>query len=262
MADHEMNAVNSVEPTTLPSVELDDQVNLEETPVVPSLDDVNTEPLRNASPLPESDRQMEEKPDSEYEAPVAAQQSFALTHLNHTTQYQALTIIYVRRFGLQTLLWIQALWTLFSAVASTSRTIAVGVTRSLQTQMYIFFQGSCYPYRAQGTMLAGPGIAPIEWYYNADSKIFLSSSVYNSTNDYETHHLNWLTGEVKYNDLVLYDISEFLQQVRWAGSERPSPALVLSAWSIHSGIVLHFRQGLVLKTINEDGTESALPLRG
>jgi hypothetical protein len=64
-----------------------------------------------------------------------------------------------------------------------------------------------------------------------------------------------------YNNLVLYDISEYLQEVKWAGTARPSTRHVLAAWSLHSGIVLHSIDGILLQTINEDGTETAVPLR-
>ena len=213
-------------------------------------DQVNTEPLRTASPLPDSEEDL---------SPVA-QPPIVPPAVVQVPPYQ-MALFYAQRFGLQSLLFLQVLWTLLSRAASTTHTIGLGVTRSLQTQLYVFFQASLYPYRAQDITLAGPGIAPVEWYYNADEKVFLSSAVYNSTNEYHTHHLQWLAGEVKYNDLVLYDVSDFLQQVRWAGATRPSAALVLAAWSLHSGIVLNLREGLVLKTINEDGAESSLPLR-
>ncbi len=210
---------------------------------------VNTEPLRNAPALPEEE--------VEEEQPVVA----IVPHVP-ARDYQSEALFYVQRFGLQSLLFLQLLWTLLTRAASTTQTVSLGVVRSLQTQLYVFFQDKPYPYRAQVTTLAGPGIPPIEWYYNADTKVFVSSNLYNTTNEYHTHHFEWLMGEIRYNDLVLYDISEFLQQARWAGTSRPSPSLILAAWSIHSGIVLNLRDGLVLKTINEDGSESALQLRG
>jgi hypothetical protein len=214
---------------------------------------VNTEPLRIANPLPdEEEESVEESPSVESPLPPIV----------HEPSSQEVFLLYAQRFGLQTLLFLQFVWTLLSKAASSTQSISLGVVRSLQTHLYVFFQGSSYPYRAQDITLAGPGIATIEWYYNADTKVFYSSTVYNSTNEYHTHHLQWLAGEIKYNDLVLYDVSEFLQQVRWTGAQKPTPALVMAAWSLHSGIVLNLRDGLVLKTINEDGTESNLNLRG
>jgi hypothetical protein len=225
MADHEMNAAN-------------------------------TEPLRNAPPLPES----------EIEEEVPLPPPIELQRMNiqppaPAPRYDAIALLYAQRFGIHALLFLQVVWTFLSRAASNTQTVSLGVVRSLQTQLYVFFQTIPYPYRAQTTTLAGPGVPPIEWYYNADTKVFLSSNLYNTTNEYHTHHLEWLSGELCYNDLVLYDISDYLQQVRWAGTSRPSPSVLLAAWSIHSGIVLNLRDGLVLKTINEDGSESSLELR-
>jgi hypothetical protein len=219
----------------------------------------NTNPLRNASPLPDSYSEGENQPvPVPSPVPVAA-----VTTLAVQRRYDTELVVFLQRFGLHSLLFLQFLWTFLSRAASTAHTVSMSVVHSLQPQLYVFFQGCVYPYnKAQMASLAGPGIPQIEWYYNADKKLFLSSNVYNSTNEYQTHHLEWLAAEVKYNDLVLYDVTDFIQQVKWAGAEKPNASLVLAAWSIHSGIVLNLREGLVLKTINEDGTESLLPLRG
>ncbi len=169
---------------------------------------------------------------------------------------------YAQHFGIQTFLWLQILWRFLSVVASTTQTIGKGVLRSLQSQHYVFFEHSNYPYRLQDYTLTGAGVAQVEWYYDADTKRFLSSAFYNTTSEYTSHHLEWLTGQIRYNNLVLYDISDFLQQVKWAGRTKPSAARVMAAWSLHSGVVLSGMDGITLQTINEDGTESTLPYRG
>ena len=177
----------------------DDQVN--ERSIEQSESDIIYEEVQ-ASLLPEYDTDSEEEPNAHTET-----EPYALSLINLQTlhRYEYIMILYAQRFGLQTLLFLQLLWTLFSRASTTTQKVSMGVLRSIQTQMYVFFQGSYYPYRAQTTMLAGPGIAPVEWYYNADTKVFISSTVYNSTNEYQTYHLEWLAAEVKYNDLVLYD---------------------------------------------------------
>lgn len=220
----------------------DDQVNTDEV----NTEQVNTEPLRNASPLPESDTESEVSFEEE-QAPIP----------QHVVVWQ-----YTQHYGVQALLWLQVLWNFLSYLTTTSKTVGVSVIRSLQTQMYVFFKGSHYPYRMQDYTITGPGIAPVEWYYNADTKVFTSNLLYNTSTEYETHHFEWLTGQIKYNDLVLYDISDFLQQIRWAGTTRPSIAYVLAAWSLDSGKVLNSVDGLTLQTINADGTESNLACRG
>ena len=222
---------------------------------------INTEPLRNAEPLPDppvEDHSEDESEDSdESEQPVHQGPHIVAEVPTHQVVWH-----YTQQFGIQAFLWIQFLWQLMSYVASTTQTVSKGVIRSLQNQEYVFFEQSNYPYRLQDYTLNGPGVAAVEWYYDADKKTFVSSALYNTTTEYAMHHLEWLSGQIRYNNLVLYDISEFLQQVKWTGRVKPSAARVLAAWSLHSGVVLSGIDGISLQTINEDGSESTLALRG
>lgn len=169
---------------------------------------------------------------------------------------------YARQIGFQSFLWLQLVWSLLSQAGSVAQSVTTGVLRGLQSQVYVFFQGSTYPYRLFDYTLTGPGVPAPEWFYDADKKIFYSSTVYNTTTEYELHHFEWLSGHVRYNNLILYDVSEYLQQIKWVGRERPSAAHVLAAWAIHSGVVLTLLDGITLSTINEDASESNVPLRG
>ena len=233
MADDQMNQVNEENEVT--------STSQTQHPV---------EPIR-APPAVESE---EEEQESEEEMEEEVHTS---SHLS-TVGYNVVVRQYLQAFGIQTLLFMQFVWVILSRAANVTQTIGLGVVRSLQPQIYIFFQGSAHPYRLQDYTIGAAGVAPVEWYYNADTKVFISSNLYNTSNEYQSHHFQWLSGEIHYNGLTLYDITEFLQQIRWAGASRPSVALVLSAWSLHSGIVLNIREGLFLKAINEDGSESTL----
>lgn len=230
---------------------------------------INTEPLRNASPLPDSDpvvaqaetttvpaiAPVEEESDTESEASD-----------DHAVEPgptpQQVVWHYTQQVGIHAFLWLQVLWRIVSSATATTQTVSKGVLRSLQAQQYIFFERSNYPYRLQDYSITGPGIAQVEWYYDADTKLFVSSTLYNTTTGYTKHHLEWLCGQIRYNNLVLYDISDFLQQVKWAGTTRPSAARVMAAWSLSSGIVLSGMEGITLQTINEDGSESVLQYHG
>ena len=215
-------------------------------------DEVNTDALRNAPPLPEvedSDTETGSEESTSHEGPHLVVQTPNPNPLDTLQMY-----------GIQALLWVQFIWNVLSYISNKTIVVSKSVVRGLQHKSYIFFQGSTYPYRLQDYALSGPGVAPVEWFYDADKKLFLSSALYNTSTEYNTHHFQWLTGEIKYNNLVLYDISEFLEDMKWAGASAPSPSHVLSAWSLYSGIVLNNKDGLVLHTINADGTESNLNL--
>jgi hypothetical protein len=246
MADNEINEVNQdvIRGEPLMSM-VQETTNVDQ--VNPVQDQVETQ-AAVYPPLPAADEEEEEVPHVGPHLQIRP---------HHEVAWQ-----YTQQLALQTFLFLQGVWNFLSYVASTTQTVSKGVVRSVQAQLYVFFEHSNYPYRAQEIRLTGPGVAPVEWYYNADKSMFISSALYNTTTDYETNHLEWLCGQIKYNNLVLYDISEFLQQIRWAGRAKPSVHRVLAAWSLHSGIVLNAGEGLTLQTINEDGTESTLLLRG
>ncbi len=207
----------------------------------------NTDPLRFANPLPDSDSEEET-----HEVP----------HLEPAVPHHIVAWQMTQRYSLEAFIWLQFFWSVLSYV--TSKTIVVGksVVRSLQAPLYVFFKGSDYPYRFQDVNVNGPGVAPVEWYYDADKCIFISASLYNTSTEYDTHHIEWLSAEIKYNSMVLYDITDHVEQVRWAGSSAPTSSQVLAAWSLKTGIVLNIKDSLTLHTLNADGTESQIPICG
>jgi hypothetical protein len=72
----------------------------------------------------------------------------------------------------------------------------------------------------------------------------------------------WLSAEIKYLDLTLYDITEFIESLRYCSDQTnyPSAERVISAWSLESGIVLDKVGSLTLSIINEDGDTQHIPL--
>lgn len=220
-------------------------------------DEVNTTPLRNAPPLSDEDV-ADESPRSEEVEAQGIDDRIEVA----SGRFGQLATRMSHQFGIQAILFLHFVWTVLCRLGSATATVSTSVVRGLQSHMYVFFQGSPYPYRLQDYVVSGPGVPPIEWYYDADKKIFLSANLYNTSTEFDLHHFEWLSGQVKYNDLLLQDISDYIEDAKWAGTTRPSPAVILSAWSLHSGLVLHLSEGLRLHTINQDASESVLPIRG
>lgn len=231
---------------------------------VNQVDQENTQPLMETPPAPAPSLAPSPEPESEDDSSVEEQEEHhEIPHMTPSPQSstQADLLRVIQTYGVQALLFLNTVWTWLSYAAEKTQIVTKGVVRSLQSKTYVFFKDSHYPYRLQDYATSGPGVAPVEWYYDADKKLFVSSNLYNTNTDAITHHFEWLSGEIKYNGLVLYDVSDFLEDAKWAGVTQPSPARILAGWSLHSGIVLHFMEGLTLHTINEDGTESILQLR-
>lgn len=149
-------------------------------------------------------------------------------------------------------------------VLSTTRKVSTAVRQSLSDELYVFFEGSIYPYPLHNLQLDHPGSPPIEWYYNSTTQVFISSRLYVSSQSYPTKHIPYLSTEVKYNDLTLYDISEFMNTLRWAGEEgraMPTAPHLLAAWTLSSGIVLKVSNDMVLFVTDTDGEDHSVSLR-
>lgn len=163
--------------------------------------------------------------------------------------------------ALQALVWANYTMNILSYLYKTLSKVSKGVLRSVQEQLYVFFENTPYPYRYQDIQLQGPGVASIEWYYDADKLLFVAGHMYETSSDYFPRHLPYLSGEIKYDNLVLHDATEFINEIRWVGQgTHPNAKYLLAAWSLQSGIVLTNTEHLSLHCIMESGEEKIIKL--
>lgn len=175
----------------------------------------------------------------------------------HLNEIYIQSMVYLLRFLGASAEVLQFVWLLLSNVGH-------GVKRTFKEDVYVFFKDCSYPYSINDIKLNCSGVPDIEWYYNATTNTFLTARLFNSSESYHTQHIPYLAAEVKYNDLTLYDVSEFINGVRWAGNEdeaMPNISQLISAWSINSKIVLKRSEQMNLCVINTDGNETRIPLR-
>ncbi len=167
------------------------------------------------------------------------------------------SMVALLRFFMMTMNFLSASWTV---AQKTGR----AVRESFRDQQYVFFEGSSFPYKLDDLHLDSPGVPAIEWYYNATTNTFITARLYNNSQHFTRHHIPYLAAQIQYNDLTLYDISEFINSVRWAGEEgesMPNVDHLVSAWTLSSGIVLRRSRTMVLSVINTDGNDAQIPLR-
>ena len=156
-------------------------------------------------------------------------------------------------------------WDLTKTVTGFTYTVGKGVWKTLQPDTYYFFDGYDAAYKASDYSKSGPGVPVVEWVYDSKKKTFV-----NSMGSQISHRLPWLSAEIKHMNLSLYDITEFVESIRYfhdqgvssatAVPSVPSAEHVLSAWSLESGIILEKSGSLVLSVINENGEEQEIPL--
>lgn len=152
----------------------------------------------------------------------------------------------------------------FGSSWSVCKNVYKGVKKSLSENVYVFFEGSSYPYPLDEIDLRSPGVPSVEWYYNHTTHTFVSARLYNNSQTYQTHHVPYLSTEIQYNDLTLYDVTEFMNDVRWAGEEgepMPNADHLVSAWTLYSSVVVKRSDAVSLRVINTDGDEQRVPLR-
>lgn len=132
------------------------------------------------------------------------------------------------------------------------------VSKSFGKDVYVFFERNDTPYHTADFKTSGPGISPVAWYYDSKTKTFSNPTFCTST-----HHFPMLTAQIKYGDMLLYDISEFVDTLRYnSAGTVPQPELILAAWSLESGVVLSKSNTLKLSTITDEGDNREIPLYG
>jgi hypothetical protein len=167
------------------------------------------------------------------------------------------TMVALLRFFMMTVKFLSASW-------SVAQKTGKAVRNSFRDEQYVFFEGSSFPYKLEDLHLDSPGVPAVEWYYNATTNTFITARLYANSQQFTKHHIPYLAAQIKYNELTLYDISEFVDSVRWAGEEgevMPNVDHLVSAWTLSSGIVLRRSPTMVLSVINTDGNDAQISLR-
>lgn len=127
--------------------------------------------------------------------------------------------------------------------------------KSIQPQIYIFFENNIHTYNILDVKNKGDAISKIEWYYIKDNKLFTKNL---NDNFSMKNHISWLSATINLNDKVLYDLSDYINDLHYIGDEKPSFKLVISAWSLDSGIVLDNTLDLKIEIIDNNGDMSEL----
>jgi hypothetical protein len=193
---------------------------------------------------------------------------FVIPQIQYSLDYRfdsALTNIYTNVRTIDYSYWLLTLLTLFQrltvflyTIKEYSVRIIYGVYRGVTDEEYAFHQGSNTAFSLYKLKTDSAASASVEWIYNPERKHF--KHVDSSLTD-EYVYFPYLSAQIYHGNLRLYDISEFVSQLKWRGSsQRPSPKHILSAWSLQTGVVLDANLSLSLHTITEEGEEENILL--
>jgi hypothetical protein len=163
--------------------------------------------------------------------------------------------------------WLMTLLTYFQRFAvflyyvrKYSIRVCNGVYRGITDEEYAFHRGSNTAFSLYKLKTDSAAAASLEWIYSTDKKQF--KHVIASSED-ESQYFPYLSAEVYHGNLRLYDISDFVSQLKWtacSGAERPTAKHILSAWSLETGVVLDVALSLSLHVITEAGEEEVILL--
>lgn len=206
-----------------------------------------TNPVNPPPPIQENDAD-DEGSDSESES-----ENEIVQRLPVVVQHPYITREAVLYYSLQ---FINLVWALLESTIKVTKKVSTSVYSGLQEQTYYFFKDSAFPWDSRRVKLHAAGSPHVDWYYNADTKIFRREE-----SDGHLHHFPYLTAEIYHGDLALYDITSFTESLKWTGGDAaPSANHVLSAWYLETGILLDPSLPLVLRICNEEGEMKTIPL--
>ena len=124
-------------------------------------------------------------------------------------------------------------------------------------EYYIFFKNSAYPYLLSNTHPWATGSAVPEFVYWANSKIFMpwvSNNVYRVEPWENGNTLPLLSLDLvnTSDDTVAYDLTDFIEGVRYVGDSIPTLNQVIAVWTLASNVVPNLAE-MKIRYVNEDG---------
>lgn len=146
--------------------------------------------------------------------------------------------------------------TVLGLLGSFAKRVGWSVWRSLTPMTFVFFEHSFHPWPKMDIVLDSAVAPPIEWLYMPQQRIFQQPH-----SRRHWRHVSWLSAQIKHGDnLVLQDITEFVNSLHWIGEQPPKPEHILAAWTLETGIVLNPALPLSIAIIDDDGSEQTLML--
>lgn len=133
----------------------------------------------------------------------------------------------------------------------------LAVSNAITDEQYVFFKNDPVPYPFHKISSSRAAACEPAWTYNLTKNTFTAS---NRSARYV--RLPWLSAVIKYNDMKLYSLDDFIDTVRFSemNGTHPDAQTLLSAWSLFTGNVLDKNLEMDLLIIDGDGNEEIFVL--
>jgi hypothetical protein len=117
---------------------------------------------------------------------------------------------------------------------------------AFKARTYYFMVGYTTPLPANNVDVFAPSSAEVDFIYDADKKEF-------SMQHAPARYLPILSFEIVRDGKVIYDLTDFISDIKIVSSAFPSVSQVLNAWAIDSHVVLSKKYELVARLISANG---------
>ena len=128
-----------------------------------------------------------------------------------------------------------------------TKKIACAVRSAFKNRTYYFMVGYTTPLPFNSVDVFMPSGAEVDFVYDADKKEF-------SMQHAPPRYLPILSFEVLRDGAVIYDLTDFISDIKVVSCAYPSVSQVLNAWAIDSRVVLSKKYELIARLISVNGT--------
>lgn len=133
---------------------------------------------------------------------------------------------------IRTYTWLSTMYNLI--YSQTTKSVKY-LKASFQPELYALYEGQCMPVPVNDYTKDVAGTASVDFYYNRETKIISKTVEFNHI----PRTLNIEGASIYHGDICLYDLTDFFDTTRYAGSQDiPSLDQWIGLWELENGIYL------------------------
>lgn len=130
------------------------------------------------------------------------------------------------------------------------------IYNSFGENTYVFFEGSDIPVRLEDYKQSAVGTPPVVAFYDRDKKM-----IYTNRSCTTPHTLFIDSAKIYYNDVCMYDITDFFETISYCGDRHvPSLQVWIGVWCLEKGIYLDRKKDFKVSCVFMDNSEHSFPI--
>jgi len=115
-----------------------------------------------------------------------------------------------------------------------------------KNDLYVFFPGHDIPYNLKNVKKINNNDSNLI-FYDVNSRKFYENT------DKKLKNLPYLAGVVKFNDVEVCDLTDWISKVKYSTDTIPNIKMIVMAWTLESGALLNISNNYYAEVINDSG---------